>query len=100
MSQYCRFCSRVQRTPDGWRLASFEAIYQKDTIAPVNPADTVPIDWDELAGFRPAYRIWAWAMVRRGYEVRDDLLGDDRPDLVEAFYAAEAHWLETGEELA
>jgi hypothetical protein len=98
MIQYCRFCSRAERTPDGWRLASFEAIYQKDTIAPVNPADVVPIDWAEVSAYRPAYRIWAWAMQRRGYTVSQELLGDDRPDLVQAFYAAEEHWLQTGAE--
>jgi hypothetical protein len=97
MVQYCRFFSRVVRTPDGWRLASFDGIYHKDTIVPVNPAETVPIDWDKLRDLRPSYRIWAYAISLKGYEIGQDELGDDRPDLLEPFYAAAERWL-AGEE--
>ena len=97
-TQYVRFCSRVQRTPGGWRLASFEGIYEKGTIAPVNPADTVPIDWADVIASTPrtSYQLHAWAITRRGYAVGDDLLGDDRPDQVREFYAAENEWLLAG----
>jgi hypothetical protein len=95
--QYCRFFSRVRRTADGWRLASFEGIYTKDTIAPVNPADELLLDWDALGKLRPSYRIWAHLMSLRGYMVSQEKIGDDRPDLLEAFYAHAEHWLETGE---
>ncbi|MCC6777459.1 MAG: nuclear transport factor 2 family protein [Hyphomicrobiales bacterium] len=93
MTQYCRFFSQVVRTPAGWKMKSFEAIYQKDCIMPVNPAEKVPIDWDEVRKYRDSYRIWAWAMIKRGYVVPDDLLGDDRPDMVTAFYAEMEKWL-------
>jgi hypothetical protein len=79
---YGRFFSRVLRTAEGWRLASFDGIYHKDVIAPVNPAEKVPLDWAALRSFRPSYRIWAYMMSRRGYEVTQDELGDDRPDLL------------------
>lgn len=94
-TQYVRFCSRVCRTPAGWRLGSFEGIYEKGTIAPVNPADVVPIDWAEVtaATLRTSYQLHAWALARRGYSVGDDLLGDDRPQQVRDFYAAEDAWL-------
>lgn len=97
-TQYVRFCSRVQRTPAGWRLASFEGIYEKGTIAPVNPADPVPIDWAKVTASTPrtSYQLHAWAITRRGYPVGDDLLGDDRPDQVREFYAAENRWLLAG----
>jgi hypothetical protein len=51
------------RTADGWRLKSFDGIYHKDTIA------------------------------HKGYEIAQDELGDDRPDLLEPFYAAAERWL-------
>jgi SnoaL-like domain len=95
--QYCRFFSRVRRTPDGWRLVSFEGIYTKDTINAVNPADEVPLDWDALSKLRPSYRIWAHLMALRGYEVSQEKIGDDRQDLLEAFYAHAEHSLATGE---
>jgi hypothetical protein len=96
MIQHCRFLSRLRRTPVGWRLASFEGIYQRDTIQPVNPGDRLALDWEELRRFRPAYRIWSYALSRQGYEIAQDRIGDDRPDLLRAFYAAEEHWLEAG----
>jgi len=97
MVQYCRFFSRLRRTEAGWRHVSFDGIYGKDTIAPTNPAETLPIDFDELRDLRPSYRVWAYAMRLRGYEVGQEELGDDRPDLLEPFYAAAQRWLETGE---
>jgi hypothetical protein len=93
MVQYCRFFSRVVRTPDGWRLASFDGIYHKDTIVPVDPGATVPIDWAALRDLRPSYRIWAYAISLKGYEIGQDELGDDRPDLLAPFYAAAERWL-------
>jgi hypothetical protein len=95
--QYCRFFSRVRRTPDGWRLVSFEGIYTKDTIAPTDPADQLPIDWEAMRELRSSYRVWAYLMALRGYEVSQEKIGDDRPDLLEAFYANAEHWLATGE---
>ena len=94
MVQYCRFFSRVVRTPAGWRLASFDGIYHKDTMIPTNPNDSVPVDPGELASLRPSYRVWAYAISLKGYEIGQDELGDDRPDLLEPFYAAADRWLE------
>jgi SnoaL-like domain len=93
--QYVRFVSRVRRTPRGWRLVTFEGIYEKGTIAPVNPNDTVPIDWADVAAATPrtSYQLHAWALSRRGYSIPDDLLGDDQPQQVRDFYAAEDAWL-------
>jgi hypothetical protein len=96
MTQFCRFFSRVVRTERGWKLASFDGIYHKDTIVPVNPNDTVPLDWDALSSLRPSYRIWAYAIGLKGYEVGQDELGDDRPDLLEPFYAEAERWLQDG----
>ena len=36
---HVRFHSRVVLTDDGWRLNSFEGIYESDSVQPVNPAD-------------------------------------------------------------
>lgn len=96
--QYCRFFCRVVRTGDGWRLKAFEALYQKDVMTPVVPGETIPLDVDELRSLRPAYRIWAYMLTRKGYDVPqdDEIVSEDRPDLVAKFYAAAEHWLATG----
>lgn len=98
-TQYVRFFSRVERTAVGWRLASFEGIYEKGTIAPVNPNEQVPIDWSEIENStqRSSYRLWYWSMTRRGYSVPHDRIGDDDRERLRAFYAAEEAWLNGAE---
>jgi ketosteroid isomerase-like protein len=95
---WCRWFSRLRRTEGGWRLASFDAIYGNDTMTPTNPADQLPVDdWDLVADLRPSYRWLAYSLISRGYRIDPELPGDDRRDLVDAFYAASRHWLRTGE---
>ncbi len=86
---HVRFHSRVVLTDIGWRLNSFEGIYESDSVLPVNPADTLPIDWNIVNAMRPSYRFLGFCQAYRNYDVSQELLGDDRPDLLEAFYVAE-----------
>jgi hypothetical protein len=95
---YCRFFSRVRRTAEGWRLASFDGIYLKDQLTPVEPGARLPIDWAEVEAFpRPSYRVWAYTLSLKGYEIGTEELGEDRPEQIEEFMAAAERWLE-GEE--
>ena len=94
--QYCRFVSRVIKTAGGWKLGSFEGIYQRDQMQTVDPRDELPVDWDVIKSLRPSYKFIGYTQVKRGYKVNPELLGDDRPDLLEAFYAREQKWLATG----
>jgi hypothetical protein len=93
--QYCRFVSRVVRTAGGWRLATFEGIYQKGVMTPVLPGEVIPIDREQMSRLRPPYQIWAYLFARKGYEVPqgDEIVAEDRPDLVEAFLSDAYHWL-------
>jgi hypothetical protein len=93
--QYCRFLSRAVRTLEGWRLATFEGIYQKDVMTPVFPGDVIPIDREEMNEFRPSYRIWAYMLSRKGYAVPqgDEIVAEDRPDLVAALLEDADRWL-------
>ncbi len=94
---HVRFHSRVVLTDIGWRLNSFEGIYESDSVLPVNPADSLPIDWNIVNAMRPSYRFLGFCQAYRNYDVSQELLGDDRPDLLEAFYVAERKWVDTGE---
>ena len=93
---HVRFHSRLVLTDVGWRLNSFEAIYERDSVRAVNPADTVPMDREMVNTMRPSYRFVGFCDARRDYEVSQDLLGDDRPGELEAFYLAERNWVATG----
>jgi hypothetical protein len=98
-TQYVRFFSRVERTAAGWRLASFEGVYEKGTMAPVDPNGRIPIAWSEIESstHRTSYQLWYWSMSRRGYTIPDDRIGDDDRDQLRAFYAAEEDWLNAAE---
>ena len=92
---HVRFHSRLVLTDIGWRLNSFEAIYEKDSAQPVNPADALPLDRTMVNALRPSYRFLSACDASRGHVVSQDLLGDDRPDMLEAFYLTERHWVAT-----
>lgn len=94
--QYCRFVSRVVKTADGWKLGSFEGIYQRDQMQTVDPRNPLPVDWDVIKTLRPSYKFIGYTQYKRNYKVNPDLLGDDRPDLLQAFYAREREWLNSG----
>jgi hypothetical protein len=93
---HVRFHSRLVLTDVGWRLKSFNVIHERDSEQAVNPAQAPPIDWDAANAMRPSYRFQAYCDARRGHDVSPDLLGDDRPEPLEAFYLAERNWVATG----
>jgi SnoaL-like domain len=94
---YCRFFSRVARTEEGWRLASFDGIYLKDQLTPVDPGAELPLDWAEVERFpRPSYRVWAYTLSLKGYEIGTEELAEDRPEQIEEFMRAAEEWLHEG----
>lgn len=88
-----RLISRVARTAEGWKLASMDAIYEKDSITPVHPGERLDITTEQTAAYRPSYRFLAYGA--QGH-LPDDIPGDDRPDLVTALYTDIEAWLDQG----
>lgn len=86
-----RLLSRVVRTEEGWKLASMDAIYEKDAMRPVYPADLLQITAEDTAPYRRSYQFLAFGGAGR---LAEDIPGDDRPELVEALYAAAQQWLD------
>ncbi|GAA1011044.1 hypothetical protein Aple_057210 [Acrocarpospora pleiomorpha] len=84
---------RALRRDSEWRLLRLDTIYERDHLVVTTPGESVHVDAAELAPFRKPYRLLAWFLAARGYAVLDDLLGDDRPDEVAAFYERERRWL-------
>ena len=98
VTNWCRFFSRLERRGGEWRLRSFDSIYGKDRIDPVIPGTALHIDEEELAAGRVSYQFLTYLNNRSGRAVPQDLPGDDRPDLVEAFHADAREWLERGDD--
>jgi hypothetical protein len=93
LRSHVRFLSRAQRTPEGWRLASLDCIYQYDAMTPADPRESLPLAPDALQGLRSSYRFLAAMGAAKGYAIAADLAGDDRPDLTAALYASAETWL-------
>jgi len=94
LASACRSQYRAQYGADGqWRIVRITSVYERDTLTPALPNTQLDIEPEELAGYRPSYRCLAWDLNRKGYQVSDDHLGDDRPDAVHAQYRAEMTWL-------
>jgi hypothetical protein len=88
-----RAFSRLIRSESGWRIASLHGIYQKDSIAPALPWQTIPIREEELRNLRPSYRMNSWLMSKLGYTPSQEMLGDDRPEELDAFYRRAESWM-------
>ncbi|MCR5856252.1 nuclear transport factor 2 family protein [Mesorhizobium sp. J428] len=90
---FCRFYSRAVRDEEGWKLLSFHVLFERDVMKPVNPADSLPVDWAQLETFRPSYKFLTYVQRSRGVNVNPNLLGDDRPEQLAEFHAGEEIWL-------
>ena len=90
---FCRFFSRAVRVDGVWKLLSFEVLFERDVMKPVNPSENLPVDWSRLETLRQSYKFLAWIQQSRGVVVNPNLLGDDRPNELAAFHAGEDRWL-------
>jgi len=93
LSSEARLNYRIERLDGAWGIVSLDAIYERDTLTPSIPGAAVNVDPDRLGGLRSSYALLTFVLGTRGYHVRSDLLGDDRPAEVEAFYDDEQMWL-------
>lgn len=87
-----RIVYRTERRNGQWRIAAMDCVYGRDTLTPAVPGQSLTIPPEELARFRPSYRMLAWSFTRRGIPVRDDLLGDDQPDRIREFHHETFTW--------
>lgn len=96
LTSWCRFVAGLEKREGEWRISFFDNIYVKDRIDAVFPGDQVVADRAVWEDSRPSYRWLAYTNRARGIEVPADLPGDDRPDLVAAFWADARSWVRRG----
>lgn len=90
---HARLNYRLHRRDGQWRILSLDSIYEHVTLAPAVPGQPIAVDPAELTPFRPSYCLLAWQAWRAGRATSSDLLGDDRPEAVAAFYYNMFRWL-------
>lgn len=90
-----RFYDFVERHEGEWKLLHRQPIYEKDRIDPVDPAATVKLDADVLAGLPEGYRHLTYIQQRIGYTVKLDMPMLKGP-AVEDLYRRGARWLAGG----
>ncbi|MER6346527.1 nuclear transport factor 2 family protein [Streptomyces sp. NPDC001595] len=98
LTAYSRIVERLERRGKDWRISELKCVYQFDHLTPVNPDETVDLDPDRLARYRPSYSALSyWVEETRGAAaVRHDLPGVDRPESIGDLYAANSAWLARG----
>lgn len=96
LSAHCLMLYKVEKRDGEWGLMSFGAIYRRDELIPATPGQSITIPAQDLAGFRPSYRHLTWSLERTGYEVNNDLPGEDRPETVQAVMAEVFGWAGMG----
>lgn len=97
LCSFARSQYRAARTRGVWRISAITTIYERDTLTPSIPGTVLPLSENDFTGLRPPYRCLAWHLRRSGYDVPDDLPGDDRPTAVAVVHDADVAWLHAGE---
>jgi hypothetical protein len=96
LSSQARFLYRAERRDARWRLSGFDAVYQHDAFTTVIPGASLSITPEELAPFRPSYRMLSYLLASQGYAVNMDLPGEDRPETAQALYEELYGWAGIG----
>ncbi|UOZ04880.1 nuclear transport factor 2 family protein [Amycolatopsis sp. WQ 127309] len=95
---YTRLNYRLTKSDGRWQVREMDAIYERDTLTPAFPGDTVNVTSSDTAGFRTSYALLTYYLRSKGYSIGDDLLGDDRPERVQAFYDETLEWLDAAQD--
>jgi hypothetical protein len=92
LSAHCLMIYRVEKRGGVWGLMSFGAIYRRDEFIPAIPGVVAEIPPEKLKKFRPSYRNLSYCLELSGFEVNNDLPGEDRPETVVAIMEEVFGW--------
>lgn len=90
----CHFYTRVERREGTWRILKMDVIYEKDSLALVNPSDHLNLSWEALEQGPAAYRFSAYHLKKLGYTVRAvDLYSTDQAERIAQLFHETELWL-------
>jgi hypothetical protein len=84
---YARLVYTMEKNENGWQVASFEAIYEKDCLVPASPAGFVPQG-------RVSYGNLSAMLGAQGYAIDQELPGDDKPETLVPLMNKVKAWIE------
>ena len=88
-----RFYDFLEKRDGRWGVVWRQPIYEKDRIDPIDPAATLNLDAQVLAGVPEGYRHLAYIQEQIGYRVKRNMPGLKGPE-VQALYAKGQAWLD------
>lgn len=91
---------RMVRTESEWKIYAFEWIYEHDELIPAVPGQAVQVDLHKLAEYRVSYQFLSYFQGIHGVQADQELPGEDRPELIAAFYQGVYDWLESGQSVS
>ncbi|KAI0124103.1 hypothetical protein BJ170DRAFT_697069 [Xylariales sp. AK1849] len=93
LTSISRTVSRVEKIDGkGWKICSWETIYNRDSLAPVDPSTAMPAI-GEVGKGRKSYRHLAWFISQKGVKMPANLAGDDDPSTVGRVLKEAQEWL-------
>ena len=87
-----RFWDALEKRGDKWGMMLRQPVYEMDRMTPVDPAATLALDAQLLAGFPEGYRHLAYLQTRIGFQVKKSLPGTRGPE-IEELMARGVRWL-------
>jgi hypothetical protein len=87
-----RFYDFLEKREGRWGIVLRQPIYEKDRLDPLDPAATLTLDAQQLAGFPAGYRHLAYVQTEIGFAVKRDMPGLTGPE-VERLYERGTDWL-------
>jgi SnoaL-like domain len=93
LSAHGRFIYRVERRDNEWKIFGFDCVYLRDELTPAVAGQSIDVDPEHLGAFRPSYQNLSYCLHRAGYEVDQNLPGEDRPETANALMNEVQDWL-------
>lgn len=83
----------VMKVDGQWYIDRFDCIYDKDEMRTVVPTQAGFVSREELAGYRESYACLSYITEKTGMKISQDMIGRDRPEMVEQLYQSLDEWL-------
>ncbi|MER6345083.1 nuclear transport factor 2 family protein [Streptomyces sp. NPDC001595] len=96
LSSFARLLYRVVKRDERWKILRLDPVYERDALSPSLPGAELRVPPDAVKDHRRPYRFLTYVLEQRGYGIRQDLFGDDRPEEVAELYEDAYGWLRAG----